>query len=352
MQTDSTQANIQKLLTTSAPAFSKVDAVRIAAGHYGIHAEARPLVSDRDQNFCLDANDGKRYTLKIANHTDQPEAIDFQNRAMLHVAERDASFPLPRVIPSRNGQLHCIAEGHGGTHIVRVLSWLEGTILDKAVSNARLLDQLGRLLARLDLALKDFDHPASNPLQLWDMKRAAALCDLLIHIKEPGLRVLISQTLDRFVSHVKPTLDTLRTQVIYNDLNLGNVLLDKTQPARISGIIDFGDLVKSPLIIDLAVAAAYQLSDGDDPLAGALPLIAGYHAVLPLQSVEMGLLTDLIRTRLITSLLINTYRTKLFPENSEYLLNSYVSAKNFLINLDRQRADKALERIQAVCAAV
>ena len=134
-------------------------------------------------------------------------------------------------------------------------------------------------------------------------------------------------------------------------MNLANVLMDKARPDHISGLIDFGDLTKSPLIIDLAVAAAYQLSDGDDPLGGALPMIAGYHAIRPLLNLEMELLTNLIRTRLITSLLINSYRVTLFPENREYLMISHQSATNFLMNLERLSADDALERIHAACAS-
>jgi len=351
MHAETTQATIQKMLTTTPPAFSAEEAVSIAARHFGIHGKTRPLVSERDQNFRLDADDGHRYTLKISNEAEQPQVIDFQNRALLYVEKQDDTLPLPRVIPTLDGQLHCSVKRGGKTHFVRVLSWLDGMLLDDTVVNAALANRLGRLLARVNLALKDFDHPGSNPSSLWDMKRAAGLRDLLPYIEDPALGQLISQTLDKFVSAVKPTLETLRTQVIHSDMNLGNVLMDKTEPDRIAGLIDFGDMVKSPLIIDLAVAAAYQLSDGDDPLSGALPMIAGYHAICPLQDREMELLTDLIRTRLVTSLLIGTYRVTLFPENREYLTNSHASAKNYLINLSPLSAAESLRRIRAACAS-
>jgi hydroxylysine kinase len=84
-------------------------------------------------------------------------------------------------------------------------------------------------------------------------------------------------------------------------------------------------------------------------MAGALPVIAGYHAIAPLQNKEMELLADLIRTRLITSLLIGSYRSILFPENREYLLISHQSAKNFLINLNQLPDDEALARIREAC---
>lgn len=351
MQTDTTQTIIQKMLTTTPPAFSGADADSIAADHYGIYAESRPLVSERDQNFRLDANDGKRYTLKISNDAEQEEVVEFQNLALRHIAKQDASLPIPRVIPDLDGQLHCTVENNGKRHFVRVLSWLEGMLLDDAEIDAELANRLGRLLAQMDLALDGFDHPGSNPPSLWDMKRAAGLRDLLPCIEEPGLRKLIGETLDTFDGRVKPRLGALRTQVIHNDMHPGNVLMDEAQPDRISGLIDFGDMVKSPLIIDLAISAAYQLSDGDDPLNGALPMIAGYHAIRPLQRLEMELLTDLIRTRLITSLLIGSYRVSLFPENREYLMISYNPAKNFLVNLSRLDSDEALRRIRKACTS-
>ena len=307
------------------------------------------MVSERDQNFRLTTQQGKKYTLKISNHAEQLEVIDFQNRALLHVANSDASIPLPRVIPTLDGQLHSRVDRDGKTHFVRVLSWLEGSVLHDAPASPVLAHRLGQLLARLAVALKGFDHPGSKLPLLWDMKRAASLADLVVHIEEPALRKMIGQTLDKFVTEVKPVLDTLRSQVIHNDMNPGNVLMDSSQPDQISGIIDFGDLTRSPLIIDLAVAASYQLGQGDDPLSGVLPMIAGYHSIEPLHQTEMELLTDLIRTRLITSLLIGSYRSMLFPENREYLLISHRSAKNFYLNLNQLTAEEALARIRDAC---
>jgi hydroxylysine kinase len=345
MQTDSTNTVIQQMMTTQAPMFSNAEAAAIAASHYGIDAQAHPLVSERDQNFRLDATDSRRYMLKVSNHAEQSMIVDFQNCALQHAGQQDPSLPLPRVIPDLQGASYCSVEKDGNTHFVRILSWLDGRILGDGNTDADLSNRLGRLLARLGLAFKDFDHPGSNPPSLWDMKRASGLRDLLAYIEETDLRQLLEQTLDRFDSHVKPRLAMLRTQVIHNDLNLGNVLMDKAQKNHISGIIDFGDIVKSPLVFDLAIASAYQLSD-DDPLQGALPMIAGYHAVRKLQDLEIELLTDLIRTRLITSLLIGSYRVSLFPENREYLTISHKPAISYLTRLQDLGNGEAIQRIR------
>jgi len=352
METETSQTIIQKMLTTTPPDFSLADVAGIATDLYGIEASVSTLVSERDQNFRLTNPDGLSYTLKISNHAEQREVVDFQNQALIHVENVDPSFPLPRVIPSLEGHFHDQVEHHGQSHFVRVLSWLEGSVLHDANVDEVLARRLGKLLARLDLAFKGFSHPGSNPPSLWDMKRAASLADLVVHIDDPQLKPVIEKTLDKFITRVQPVLETLRSQVIHNDLNPGNVLMDTEKPGQISGVIDFGDLTKSPLIIDVAVAAAYQLSPGDDPLAGALPFVAGYHSVNPLQEAELEILADLIRTRLITSLLIGSYRATLFPENREYLLISQQAARQSLLSISQLPADEALRRIHKACVGV
>lgn len=341
------QADIHNLLTTTPPTFTAQAATRIAADHFAIQAVAKLLVSDRDQNFYLQADDGQRYTLKIANRAEQLSAIEFQNRALHHVATQDPSLLIPRVIPTRDGRLHCALEQQGNRHIVRMLSWLDGAPLHTTRNDPELKQSLGKILARLGLALQSFNPSGSSTPSLWDMKNASGLRELLSHIRAPDLRLMLERVLDRFDQRVQPKLQHLRTQVIHNDLNPDNVLLDRSKPTRITGIIDFGDLVNSPLIFDLAVAATYQLAAGDDPLAGVLPMIAGYHAVRPLQAIEMKLLVDLIQTRLATSVIVNSYRTKLFPQNRQYQMTNYAYAKNNLLKLMQQPEKNATERIFA-----
>jgi Ser/Thr protein kinase RdoA (MazF antagonist) len=351
MPEQSTQTTIKRMLTTSAPAFSGDQAAALALEYFGIRATTHPLVSERDQNFRLDANDGQHFTLKISNHAEQEGVVDFQNQALSHIASTDPALPVPRVIPGHDGCLHYRIEHAGNHHLVRVLSWVEGRVVDNTETGPGLVSGLGRLLARLGLALRDFDHPGSNPPSLWDMKRAAGLRALLDSIETQELRDLAGQVLDGFDTRISPVLDRLRTQVIYSDMHLDNVLVDESHPDRISGLIDFGDLVKSPLIMDLAIACAYQLSNSDDPLNGALPMIAGYHAVNPLQELEQRLLPDLIKTRLVTSLLIGSYRATLFPDNREYLLTSFTAARQALARLSHKRADEAVRRINETCKA-
>ncbi|MGD9020154.1 MAG: phosphotransferase [Lysobacterales bacterium] len=340
---------IQGLLTTEAPAFTNEAAKRIALQHYGVRTQrAGLLVSERDQNFRLDADDERRYALKFSNGAEREQVVDFQNRALMHIAVTDPELPVPRVIPALDGALHATAAYRGTAHLVRLFGWVEGRVLGEA-ADAGLAARLGRLLARLGLALKGFEHPGSDSSSLWDMKRAPGLRQLLPHVARPELNAAIGAVLDRFDTNVAPVIARLRSQVIYGDMNLDNVLVEVGDPRRISGLIDFGDLVKSPLVMDPAIAAAYQLSPGDDPLAGALPLIAAYHEVRPLQAGERSLIGDLVKTRLATSILIGSYRASLFPGNRDYLLTSFSSASNALLALDRQAPPDISRRIEQAC---
>jgi len=51
--------------------------------------------------------------------------------------------------------------------------------------------------------------------------------------------------------------------------------------------IAFGDMVRSCLVGDLAVAAAYAMLGKPDPVAAAASIVRGYHRILPLAEDEM-----------------------------------------------------------------
>ena len=76
--------------------------------------------------------------------------------------------------------------------------------------------------------------------------------------------------LGNFEARVLPVLPRLHRQPVHNDLNPHNIVVDAIQHQRISGIIDFGDLTLTARINDLAIAAAYQVADSDDPLGSCL----------------------------------------------------------------------------------
>ena len=338
------------LLTSDPPGFSPAQACEIALAHYAITATASPLWSERDQNFRMKTGGGTQYVLKIANALEDPGVIDFQTRALEHIARVNPELPVPRTVPDTEGADYClVADDQGRNHMVRLITWLDGEIVEEADTSEDLLLETGRSLARLGLALKEFSHPAAGHHLLWDLKNAAELLELLPHIDDPELHGLLEQALNTFVARVHPVIGKLRTQIIHADLNRGNVLISSDLPERVTGIIDFGDMVKTPLIMDLAIAAAYHLAETGDPLEKAMHFIRGYHEVIPLEELEADILLELMLARLCTSITVQMWRAKLYPDNAEYLLIHNRQVQATLRHVMSCPAQECRERIRALC---
>ncbi len=338
------------LLTTQPPEFTVEQACAIAGAHFGIETSASPLCSYQDQNFHLQADSGEQFVLKISNTLEKPELIDLQTRALEHIALRDPDLPVPRTIPTRDGQDYfLVRDADEREHIVRLITWLDGSIIEDVDASNRLLWAMGQTLARLGIALKDFSHPAANHHLPWDLKNAAELLELLPHIEVPELRTRVEKNLNRFVRNVLPVIGSLRSQIIHSDLNRGNILISTEKPERVTGIIDFGDMVHTPLIMDLAIAAAYHLTESGDPLARALHFILGYNEVTPIEAAEADILFDLMTARLCTSITMQMWRVKLFPENSEYLMLNSGFSRDTLEHISSLGADVFRQRIMTAC---
>lgn len=73
--------------------------------------------------------------------------------------------------------------------------------------------------------------------------------------------------LDRFEERVVPT------QVIHNDLTFDNVLVDAE--GHVSGIVDFGDMVRTALVFDVSSCLASVMQSRPDPLETSDAVLSG-----------------------------------------------------------------------------
>ncbi len=337
-------------LQTPAPDFSARQASALLQEHYGIDTSLEPLGSERDQNFLVSATDGDKYVLKFANASEPAAVTDFQNQALQHIVRVAPEIPVPRVIPANDGKLMFEVESAAGdAHRVRLLSWLEGIPLQHAQGASAVARQMGDCLAQIGIALCEFEHPASDYALLWDIRNAASLEKLLPHVDDSGLRKLCEQRLSRFRDVIAPRLDRLRTQVIHNDMNPSNVLVDEADVNRVTGVIDFGDMVFSRLVNDVAVAAAYFCKIEEDPFAEVLDFLDAYTDVLPLTEDEIALLPDLILTRHLTTVMITHWRASLYPDNAEYILRSEGRARGMLQPVTESSINDTASRFLDVC---
>ncbi len=304
-------------------AVSPQEAASLAAELYGFDATATPLAGEVDQIFRLDTADGKRFVIKIADPAMDTAVAELYVEGLDHIAKTDPGLPVETVIPATDGARllrHQFADGEW--RAVRLFSFLDGVPLHTVERTPAQCRALGRLLAKTDLALRDFSHPAATRELLWDFQQAYALRDRTGYIEDPVRRTLAEAHLDRFEAVVRPAQAALRRQVIHNDFNSNNILVDAADHDRIAGLLDFGDMIEAPLINDLAIAVSYQLLDSETPLAFASELVAAYHAVLPLERAELDWLADLVAMRYVMMVVGCTWRAHQRPENREYLMRN------------------------------
>ncbi|WP_158241804.1 phosphotransferase [Tabrizicola sp. TH137] len=309
------------LLDSRPPALAVQAVAGLVATHWGLTGPLTPLTSERDLNHRLDAPEG-RFVVKIANRAEPHAMTRMQSRALRHAAAADPGLPIPRVIATRDGADDVVLPSG---ELLRLLTWVEGAPLAVLPAHRARASAVAGLGARLARALRGFADPAADHDLQWDIKHALRLRPLLPHITDPWLHDLASATLDAFEAQVTPVLPALRWQVIHGDLNPHNLLGDPAAPDRVTGILDFGDMVRTPLLCDLAIAAAYQIDPEDGP-ASLAAFAEAWHAVDPLTDQEARLLPVMVAARMVTTLAITSFRAARYPENAAYILRNFPSA--------------------------
>ncbi len=335
------------LLAQDAPAITLARAAEIARDLYGLTGDIRPLSAEKDANFHIALAGGAEALLKITNAAEDPAVTDMQTQVLIHLAGADPSLPVPRVHATLEGAASATVQQAGQTHIVRLLSFLPGTVLASATAQPELHSALGALLARLTVAMRGFFHPAAGHVLQWDIKQAHRLRPMLEAVTDPDLRTRLTTILDRFDTDIAPRLPHLRAQVVHNDFNPHNLLVDGPQASQPLGIIDFGDMVHTPIACDLAVACSYQIAAGPDPLAQITRLLAGYSSILPLEPEEIALLPDLIGLRHVTTLTLGAWRARRYPENASYILRNAAASRQGLDALDAMPPGAAVAALRA-----
>jgi len=321
----------EEVLETAPISVSPAQAAAVASRLFGITGRAVPLEGERDRNFLIEGPAG-RHALKVANPAEDPVLLDMRQQALQHLAGADPGLPVPRVVRSLEGALSAMATVGGRTAPVRMVTFLGGERLPDGWSTPSLRDALAALLARLDIALDGFSHPRGMREDLWDLTQLPALRPHLVHLPGERRRLMEGQ-IDRFEREVLPAIPMLRRQMIHSDLNPANLLTSPGYPERLTGVVDFGDLIEGPLVVDLAVAAAYQCLGQQDPVAIIGGLADAYGRHLPLDDLETEVLPALVAARLVQSHTISAWRAALHPGNREYILIHAEPAWNALLRL-------------------
>ena len=334
----------------------------------------RPQLADPADAHAADGG-AFHFILKVHNGVESLNSgfIECQNQAM--AAVRASGVWCPRALPDVDGRLISFAPSPlaGGTireHAVRLLPFKPAGLMGGVVATADLLRQVGVATAKVSAALLAFDHPASHRTFIWDLAQTAAVRPLVTHL-EPERQQLISAVLDEFESRVLPRASDLRAAVVHGDVNDQNVLVASSPGGggdEVVGVIDFGDMCRSWLINEIAIAAAYavialhyETKDDEKAAAGkpkalsevaaCVAMVSSYASTMkaqgmPLIEAEWVVLPTLIACRIAMSLCIGAYSSAKDPTN-EYLKLTLLPGLTALRNLRATPADELMRALRA-----
>jgi Ser/Thr protein kinase RdoA (MazF antagonist) len=303
----------------SATAASAEDAEKLARDRYGLGATAIRLTGERDENFRISCADGAQYVLKIASAAEDPAITDLPTAALLHLERVDPGFPCPRVVRTVEGETLCRYRDRTGVErTVRMLTYVPGRTLRTAKRSRPQRVASGRIAARLGVALREFSHPAARRFLIWDLKNVGRAAGLLEELPDVPERARVMDLLERIAMLTGGRWPRLRQQVIHNDLNDMNLLVDPEDEAVIAGVIDFGDLVHTALVADVAIVAADQIAAGESVRDSIADIVMAYHEITPLLPPELVLLNPLIAGRVLTDVVIPAWHRRRNPGGTHY----------------------------------
>jgi len=336
------------VLDAEPPNLTAADAEEVARTMFGLTATAQPLVSERDQNFRLADDGGKDWVLKVSNAAEERGTVEMEVAAVERIAARDPGLPVPLARASLSSDPIAEVVVAGTSHLVRLIPWMAGRTAEPAELDEETIGEIGAVVARVGRALRGFFHPAAGRVILWDQQRLPLLFRHAGLVEDPERRDLLDRVIARLEARVLPALPGLRAQVIHNDITLDNLMLDGT--GHVSGIIDFGDMAHTALVLDLPATLQSLVRGRTDVFAVADAFVAGYASVTPLESAEAEVLGDLLAGRMAQTILISAFRTRQYPDNA-YIHGWAEPAWELLEQLDEIGFDEAAWRMAAIARA-
>lgn len=292
--------------------------VTLVRERFGLEVHATRLTGERDENIKLTTYDGAEYVLKIASVMEDAAVAELQTAALLHLQRTDAALPCPRVLRTLDGDTAIrFEDAPGRQRTARVVSYLPGRLLAESGESSRQRAACGHMAGRLARALGRFGHPAAHRAVIWDLRQVRHLGLLLEQLPGFEHRSAALALLARIVPPIEARLPRMRQQVVHNDLNRRNILVDATDDARVTGVIDFGDLICTALIADVGIAGAELIARGcadpDCARACVLDVVRAYHECVPLLPPELSILGTLVAARLLMNVVVHEWYVRHNP---------------------------------------
>ncbi|HEU5129092.1 MAG TPA: phosphotransferase [Glycomyces sp.] len=251
-----------------------------ALAAFGLRAEGEPtpLTGGEDNgNFRVATDRGDVVVREY--RVSGVEKIRAELRLVEHLAER--GYPTPA--PLRTGEGGHVLDGE---RPIAVFPWVAGEVPQELT--VPLAERTGALLARMHLLTEGWEDeriPVADRLGLIGLALEARPALAGVDGWHERLRAFLDtrgEALER--------LAALPAGPLHHDLHCRNLLV---ADGEVTAVLDFDELNRGPLVVDLARVLQYAALDRPDmvlPRDAAEAAVAGYERVRPLSDAERALL--------------------------------------------------------------
>lgn len=353
------------------PQLNSEDAKKLILDIYGLEVvKIKELNSYDDKNFYIKVSpqhnnqhlasvseDG--YVFKVTNSLDShnPALFEAQNLFLEHLHKKGFNTPQPVAdVNKETLSIHDMStfkteewkenndtDANASKHLVRLLTFVPGSICYNNTYTKEMLYSLGEYLAKLITALEDFSSAAVTERKfIWMLESVPQLKQFVYAVESEEHKEMVNSVIDEFTRTVIPLMSTLPTGTIHGDYNDQNILVDNNS---VIGLIDMGDIQVAPHVFEVGMACMYMGLECTtmDKLDAPAHLLAGYLSQRELADKEFNILKILMESRLAQSLVLGRY-TYLQDPGNEYLLTTEKTGWNFLHLLKSTPQEKLYTR--------
>jgi len=287
----------------------------------------KSLNSERDKNFLININSKQKYVLKISNSKETIDFLDLQDYVLKKLSKRTSLKKyIPKIIHS---SIKIYSDLMNRKCYVRILTYIDGKMYASVKHDSILEKSLGILLGNLSKELQNLIKSSAFRKFQWDPSKIKWINKEVLIFKGKNKEILLKNLKEHNI-FVTNNLNKLRFSLTHGDVNNYNLVVNEH---KISGLLDYGDLIYAPTINDLAVSLSYALMKKNDLYSTLKNIIVSYHGVFQISFDEIFSLMSLVKARLTITVVMAEKQRKKFPDN-KYLSISEKDAWNLLYKLD------------------
>ncbi len=292
------------------PKVSELSIANVLERHWGVQGEIRPLSGERDQNVHVRVEGSNGYVFKVASPEEDRDLIELQIAALDYLEQNDPTLPVPRLVPQRSGEIEASLVDREAAYDTRLLTFVPGVPLASApVPSREAIGDIGDLLGRVCHLLEGFRHRGARLFMPWNILNGLVTSDQMVREHLPAaLQRDCAPVIERLRQESLPAMRALPHQIIHNDAHTGNIMVDPGGGHSICGLIDFGDMVEGPRVVDASTCLASLLERDADEAGVCLAFLEGYRRHVDFPPEQCALLRDAILARLILTVQLLDFR--------------------------------------------